>query len=467
MGWSLRSDKLLMKIEKFARSVRIEVSAERAFAWHQRPGAFERLVPPWLKVDRLSGPPKLQDGTEVVLRSGRWPFYFRWVARHRDVRPPLQFVDEQARGPFSRWVHTHRFEAAGPTGCVLTDEIEYRPPFGLGAGWIRRELERIFRFRHHVTRCDLRAHAAGPDQPLRVLVTGSRGLLGSHLLPYLTSGGHEVVRLLHRPDPTLMGALDLENEGSEAWEGMDAVVHLAGANLATRRWTPQWKSELRASRIGFTRRLVERLARLARPPRVLVCASATGWYGMSAGEKFDEKSPAGQGFLAELTRDWEAAADPAGHRGIRVVHLRFGMILSPRGGALGKMLPLFRAGLGGPLGDGRQWTSWIALDDALDVILRALQRTPLSGPVNTVAPFPVSNASFMASLGRALGRPAVLRVPSGILRLAFGEMADALLLGGAQVLPSRLMEDGFAFRFPMLDAALRHMFGHYPMGAMK
>lgn len=454
-----------MKTERFTRSVRLEVPAERAFAWHARPGAFERLVPPWQKVELLSGSPELRDGAEVVLRLGRGPLRFHWVARHRDVRPPAQFVDEQVRGPFSRWVHTHRFEAEGPTGCVLTDEIEYRPPLGLGAKRVRKELQRLFRFRHCVTHHDLRAHAANPGPGMRILVTGSRGLLGSHLLPYLTGGGHKAVRLLHRPDPAFPGALDLEHGDSGAWEDLDAVVHLAGANLAARRWTPEWKRELRASRTDFTRRLAERLARLTRPPHVLVCASATGWYGSGSTGKLAEDAPAGQGFLAELTRDWEAAAEPAVRRGIRVVHLRFGMILSPRGGALGRMLPVFRAGLGGPIGDGRQWMSWIALDDALDAILRALWHTTLSGPVNAVAPFPVSNASFAASLGRALGRPAALRVPAGLLRLAFGEMADALLLQGAHVLATRLLEDGFAFRFPVLDAALRHMLGRYPPGA--
>lgn len=274
-----------------------------------------------------------------------------------------------------------------------------------------------------------------------------------------------MIRLLHRPDPMFPGALDLKTTDSEAWEGLDAVVHLAGANLAARRWTPEWKRELRASRIDFTRRLTERLSRLAHPPRVLVCASATGWYGSGSDWKIAEDAPAGQGFLAELTREWEAAAEAAARCGIRVVHLRFGMILSSRGGALGKMLPVFRAGLGGPVGDGRQWMSWIALDDALDVILRALWRTTLSGPVNAVAPFPVSNASFAASLGRALGRPAALRVPAGLLRLVFGEMADALILQGAQVLAARLLEDGFTFRFPILDAALRHMLGRYPLGS--
>lgn len=453
-----------MKTRRFTRSVRLEVPVEAAFRWHANPGAFERLVSPWQAVKLLSGAPELRDGTEVALRVGSFPLRVRWVARHRDVRPPSQFVDEQVRGPFTWWVHTHRFEPEGTGSCVLTDEIEYRPPLGLGFGLVGKELERLFRYRHCVTRHDLRVHADNPGPPLRVLVTGSRGLLGSHLLPYLTAGGHRVKRLLHRADPAFPDALGLENVDPASWEGIDAVVHLAGANLAERRWSPDRKRELHASRVEFTHRLAERLSRLESPPRVLVCASATGWYGNTR-DKVDEATPAGTGYLPGLTREWEAAAEPAGRRGVRVVHLRFGMVLSPRGGALGAMLPVFRAGLGGPLGDGRHWMSWIALDDALDAILRALTRKTLSGAVNVVAPFPVSNASFSASLGRALGRPAGLRAPATCLRLAFGEMADALLLSGAQVLPSRLTEDGFTFRFPILDAALRHLLGRYPPGS--
>jgi uncharacterized protein (TIGR01777 family) len=452
-----------MTPERFTRSVRLEVPAQRAFAWHCAPGAFERLAPPWMGVERLSGPDGILEGAEVELRVRQGPFRCRWVARHRDVRPPLQFVDEQVRGPFSCWVHAHRFEPDGTSACLLSDEVEFRPPLGLGAGWVRAELERLFRYRHAVTRLDLRAHAAAPARPLRVLVTGSRGLLGAHLLPYLSAGGHHPVRLLHRPVPSLPDALTLDSADPAAWEGLDAVVHLAGANLAARRWTPARKRELASSRVEFTRRLAERLAALANPPPVLVCASATGIYGdLPRGEKVTEDAPPGEGFLAALARDWEAAAGPAARAGIRVVHLRFGMVLSPRGGALGKMLPAFRTGLGGPLGDGTQWVSWIALDDALDAILHALGRRALAGPVNAVAPFPVSNASFASSLARALGRPAALRAPAAALRLAFGEMADALLLRGAQATPARLLAEGFSFRYPVLDAALRHLLGRYP-----
>lgn len=456
-----------MKTVRFTRSVRLGVSVKTAFRWHIRPGVFERLTPSWQDAAPLSTPPELRDGAEFALRVQHGPFRLRWTGRPRDVQPPTRFVGERQRGPFSPWIHTHRFEEEDLGGCRLTDDVEFRLPFGLGAEWIRAELRRIFRYRHSIIRHDLRAHAAAPDRSMRILVTGSRGLLGSHLVPFLIAGGHRIARLLHLPHPEFPDALNLGSGPVGAWEGLDAVVHLAGANLAARRWTAERKRVLRASRVEFTARLAERLAALAQPPRVVICASATGWYGNGQrGQAVSEGAPAGNGFLADLTRDWDAAAAPLRRAGIRVVHLRFGMILSPRGGALRKLLPVFRAGLGGPIGDGRQWVSWIAMDDALDVILRAIWRRELTGPLNAVAPYPVSNASFATAIGRVLGRPASRRAPAPLLRVVFGEMADALLLDGVQALPTRLMEDGFSFRLPTLEAALRHMLGRYlPLSA--
>lgn len=456
-----------MHAERLTRRVRLETSAQRAFAWHVRPEAFERLAPAWRDARVLASAAAPANESEIRLREGRGIWRWTRIVRLHGLRPPGEFLEERRGGLFPPQTHFHRFEAEGSTGCVHTEEVEFRTPAGFAADRLRAEIQRHLHFRHAVLRADLRAHAAAPDRPMNILVTGARGLIGRHLIPYLAAGGHRAVRLARRADPSDPGALAWESSDSERWEGFDAVVHLAGANLASRRWTRAWKQTLRASRVEFTRRLAERLAGLSRPPRALVCASAVGWYGTAHGtEAASEEAPAGTGFLAELVRDWEAAATPAQRAGIRVTHLRFGMILSPRGGALGKMLPAFRAGLGGPLGDGRQWVSWIAMDDALDVIHRAIWRGRLVGPVNAVAPFPVSQASFAAALGRVLGRPARWRVSARLVDLAFGEMGRALLLEGVQATPARLMEDRFAFRFPTLDAALRHLFGRYPKGTI-
>ncbi len=297
---------------------------------------------------------------------------------------------------------------------------------------------------------------------MRVGITGATGLLGRSLWDRLAGAGHAVVPVSRRPlpggvrwDPT-RGELD-----GRALRGCEAVVNLAGARIAPARWTDAYKREIRDSRVGATRLLSEALARLEPRPRVLLSASATGYYGPRPWEEvLDEGSPAGGGFLASVCVDWEAATQPAQEAGIRTVLLRTGPVLSRRGGFLGPLLPLFRLGLGGPVGDGRQGVSWIALEDWLRAVEFLLERTELAGPVNLTAPEPVPFADFARTLGRVLRRPAVLRVPAFAVRLAFGrEMADEVLLGGQRAVPRRLQEAGFEFRLPALEPALRGAVG--------
>ncbi len=296
--------------------------------------------------------------------------------------------------------------------------------------------------------------------PLRVLVSGARGLVGRALLPGLRAAGHEAVVLTrHATGP---GEVEWDPAGgrldARGIEGCDAVVHLAGEPIGA-RWTPARKALIRASRVAGTGLLARRLAALERPPRVLVSVSAVGYYGDRGDEPLDESSPAGTGFLPEVCRAWEAAAVPAAARGIRVVHPRLGLVLAPRGGALARMLLPFRLGLGGPLGDGRAWWSWVAIDDVIAVIERALVDDRLAGPVNVVAPGAVTNRTFTRALGRALSRPALLPLPAFALRALFGEMADGALLASARVAPARLQAAGHVFRFPALEEALRHLLG--------
>jgi uncharacterized protein (TIGR01777 family) len=234
-------------------------------------------------------------------------------------------------------------------------------------------------------------------------------------------------------------------------------VHLAGETVAG-RWTDSKKARIRGSRLTGPRVLSQALAALDSPPEVLVCASAVGFYGKRGDESIDERDPGGSGFLADVVREWEAAAWPAVDAGIRVVNLRFGVVLSPGGGALKAMLPVFRLGLGGRLGSGRQYLSWVALDDVVGAILHALSVAGLSGPVNTTAPNPATNAEFSRTLGRVLGRPAIVPAPAFAIRLALGEFSGEVL-GGARVLPAKLLESGYAFRFPQLEDALRHVLG--------
>lgn len=292
---------------------------------------------------------------------------------------------------------------------------------------------------------------------MNILVTGARGFIGSALVSRLANGGHRVMPLLRatggsEAGPTWnppAGQVRLEPAGP-----LDAVVHLAGENIG-QRWTPTAKARIRASRVDATRLLCEALARLPQPPRVLICASATGFYGDRGGEMLDEMSAPGTGFLPEVCQAWEAAADVARQRGIRVVHLRLGIVLARHGGALAKMLPAFRFGLGGWLGAGRQYWSWIALEDLLRVVELALQDDRLSGVVNAVSPEPVTNADFTRALARALRRPAVLPMPAFAVQWLFGEMGRDALLASARVRPVRLLKSGFEFRFPQLDAVFK------------
>jgi len=292
-----------------------------------------------------------------------------------------------------------------------------------------------------------------------VLLSGSTGLIGSELLWLLTAGGHHVTRLVRSPapfpEPTIVW--NYRNAPFDPAElgPIDAVVHLAGENISAGRWTAARKERIRSSRIVSTRLLAEAIARAAQPPQVFVVASAIGYYGDRGDELLTEDSPPGTDFLAGVVQDWEAAARPAVDAGIRVVHTRFGVVLSTRGGALAKMLPLFRAGVGGRLGSGQQYMSWVALEDAAGAVAHALQTDALRGPVNVVAPNPVTNHEFTKALGAALGRPTFVVVPPFALRLVYGEMADATLLASTRASAEKLVASGFSFRHPTLETVLK------------
>lgn len=296
---------------------------------------------------------------------------------------------------------------------------------------------------------------------MKVLVSGSSGLIGSALVPALRQAGHQVVRLVRRrPEPPdeFFWLPDAGQLDRSALEGVDAVVHLAGETIG-KRWTSSAKERIRASRIEGARLLTEAMREMGTPPRVFVSASAVGYYGDRGSEILDENEAPGRGFLAEVCKDWEAATRPAVERGVRVVNARTGIVLSGRGGALKAMLPLFQLGLGGVLGDGRQYMSWIAIDDVVRGYLHLLEDSGLSGPVNLTSPNPVTNAEFTQTLAKVLGRPAFLRVPAQVLTLPMGEMAQETLLASQRAIPRRLLERGFQFQYPELEGALRHVLG--------
>lgn len=294
---------------------------------------------------------------------------------------------------------------------------------------------------------------------MRILLAGASGLIGGALVPALRAAGHEPVRLVRRPaaapdeivwDPA-RGEVDWPKLGA-----IDAIVNLAGENVGASRWTAARRESIFRSRVDATRTLVALIAKLPRKPAVFISASAVGFYGDRGDERLDERAPIGRGFLPEVCLAWETHAEGAARAGVRTVLLRFGVVLANGGGALAKMLPVFRLGLGGRLGSGRQWMSWIALTDAVGAVQHALATAELSGPVNVVAPGEVTNAEFTAALGRVLGRPTVFPVPAFALRLAVGQgMADEALLASTRAVPAKLAASGFVFRQGELEPALR------------
>ena len=295
---------------------------------------------------------------------------------------------------------------------------------------------------------------------MKVLVSGATGLVGSELVPFLTNKGHDVYRLTHskpREARDIVWDPPRHELPKARIEGTEVVVHLAGENIAGKRWNPNVKDDLRHSRIDGTRLLCETMTQLQVLPKTLICASAIGYYGDRGNELLNETSTHGTGFLADLCRDWEAACEPARGKGIRVVNLRIGVILSTKGGGLAKMLMPFKMGVGGVLGSGNQYWSWISIDDVVGVINHCITNESLAGPVNTTSPCPVTNYEFTKTLGMVLGRPTLIPTPGFAARLALGEMADDLLLSSSRVMPNRLSESGYQFLYPTLEPALKHL----------
>ncbi|MFK7988000.1 MAG: TIGR01777 family oxidoreductase [Sandaracinaceae bacterium] len=450
--------------ETFVARTRFTAPAERVFDLHTTPQSLPRLTPPFdpMTVVRTDG--GIHEGDRTVLRIPVFgPLRVGWTAEHRGYRPPHEFRDVQVKGPFARWEHTHRVEPDGPEACVLTDHIEYKLPFGplgrLGRGFVQAKLARGFRWRHARMAHDLSLHAHS-DTPLRVAMSGASGMLGSALTALLVTGGHTVVPLVRDGRP---GGIPWDVRAGELdcreLEGFDAVVHLAGSNIG-QRWTPSVREEAMQSRERGTQLIARALGQLKRPPRVFVSMSATGYYGHRS-EPVDESAKAGEGFLAEVCQRWEEASRVPG---VRVVNPRMGVVLSPTGGALKKMLLPFSVGLGGRLGDGRQGFPWVSIEDAVGALYWMLLEPSLEGPVNVTGPELLDNATFTKRLGHVLRRPTLLPAPAFALRLALGEMADEALLNGVRARPNALTASGYPFMHPTLEPALRHVLGRAAPG---
>ena len=291
---------------------------------------------------------------------------------------------------------------------------------------------------------------------MKVFVTGASGLVGTDLCAQLVAEGHEVGKLVRRPAKTDAEVQWNPVDGtieSEKLEGCDAIIHLAGENIAGRRWNDAFKAKIRDSRVDGTRLIAEAVAGLANPPSVVVCASAIGYYGDRGDEQMFEDSTPGDDFLADVCKEWEQAADPIRARGIRTVHLRIGVILSTKGGALAKMLFPFKMGGGGIIGNGRQYWSWVSLDDVVGGLIHCMNTKELDGPVNGTSPEPATNYDFTKTLGKVLKRPTFLPMPAFAAKLAFGEMGEALMLSSTRVIPKKLVDSGYQFKHSGLESA--------------
>ena len=456
-----------MKPWIYTKSTRIHAPVETAFAWHARNGAISRLTPPWAPLEMISRSGfGIDKGVKVLFRIRMFGVPMAWEAEHIAWEENRLFRDRQIRGPFALWEHTHRFIPQSENTTLMEDEVRFRLPLGFLSrpfyGFAMGELDRMFSYRHRRLKHDLENHA-DKGSPKRILISGASGTIGSVLVPFLRTCGHEVVRLVRKTrdltqdelfwDPS-RGILDLDRAGS-----FDAVINLNGLDISGGRWTPEYKKKIIDSRVLSTRLLASKLSRLDQKPEVFVSSSAIGFYGDSGDQILEEEASEGECFISSVCSQWEDASSDAREAGIRTVLLRIGVVLTPAGGALAKMELPFRMGLGVKFGQGSQYISWISMEDVLSAILHILESRAINGQVNLTAPHPVTNEEFSRTLARVFHKKVLFTLPEFLVRMVWGEMGKETLMASARVVPGKLMESGFSFQHATLEPALRDMLG--------
>lgn len=449
----------------------LKLAPKTVFGWHLRFGAAARLTPPWEKARTLREEGKVDEGRKRFIKIGLAGFELDWVDRFIDYAPESSFTTELAKGPLPQFRHIRTFDTE-ERGTVLTDEVHYRLPGSvlgqaLLGGYVKRRLRKLFRFRHRRAGYDLAHLEQYKSKPhLKIAVTGASGDIGQALVPFLNTCGHEVWRLVRRkPYPNTREIFWNPETGEiddKKLAEMDAVIHLAGLNIGEAAWSSERKTRLLENRKVGAELLSDTLARLKKGPETLIVASAIGYYGHQPGKVLNEESLPGNGFAPLLCQTIEESTASAYKAGVRVVHARLGVVLSHRGQFMKKMLPSFKAGAGAMLGDGYQYLSWVAQDDALYALHHILHTRALKGAVNITAPLPVTNRDFADSLARVLGRPRLFNIPAWLVRWLFGQMGEELMLADACVVPDKLRDSGFKHSFPMLDGALRWTLGKLP-----
>ena len=450
-----------------------DAPVEDVWAWYDSKGAFRRIMPEWEGIRPVKAGALVDDAT-TRFKITLGPLRPTWVARHYGVVSGEVFNDVMEKGPFGAWDHEHRFVSTGSNTSEIRDTIQWKLPLHPLTFWtapftVKGRMNQMFAYRTLRVQEDLKRIAQYADQPKqRVLVSGSTGLIGMQLCAFLQAAGHEVVRLL-RPSSVLPS--DVADEPTVVWndqtgeviegslEGFDTVIHLAGAGIGDKRWNAKRKALIESSRTLPTENLVRLFGALEKPPKTFMSGSAVGYYGNRKDEQLTESSSPGEGFLANLAQQWEAAAAPAQDLGIRTVWLRTGIVTTPMGGALKPMLLPTLMGAGGPLGGGRQYQSWISLHDHIYATYHLMMNSSCEGPYNLTAPEPVTQRQYAKTLGKVMLRPWFAPAPGFVLKIMFGELAQALILDGQRVLPQRLIESGFTFQHERLESCLRQCLG--------
>ena len=464
-----------MTISTYKSELEVPVPVDQLFSWHENPGAFERLTPPFepVKVKKRKGG---IDGGEVHLQMNLGPIPLPWVARHHDYIKNEQFLDEQVSGPFASWNHAHLFEKIDAKSSKLIDKIDYKLPFGtvgktFGGAFAEQKIKQMFAYRRNITKNDLVSQSKYSGSPLNIAVTGGSGLIGSQLKPYLTTAGHSVENIVRgRPQKGEL-SWNLENKTMSNLSGKDVVVHLAGepiskplGGMVPLPWTKWKRNEILKSRVEGTKLISEHIASLNNPPKVMICASAVGYYGDRGEDLLSESEESGDDYFSHVVSEWEKAAQPAIDAGIRVVFLRIAPVMSPLGGALQVLGNAARLGSSPPVAGGKQWWSWISLDDVVDVIYHSIINEKLSGPVNVASPNPVRQKEWASTLAKVIwGRfgplTGLIPVPGFVLKSVLGEFGDVLALSSIKIDSSKLLDSGYEFRFENLEDCFRHLLG--------
>jgi uncharacterized protein len=432
---------------------KIHALSKELFDWNMSRSAFARSLPPSLKIKILEEGEKR---TKFLLPIG--PLCILWIIERKEKEEGVSFTDELIQGPFVSLEHRCLFTALSDHLTEVEDRVEYRLPFSyigyiFGNRSAQKRIRSVLNYRHSILKNDLECFERYPKTKLKILIAGGSGFTGSHLTSFLETAGHQVLLLSRKKGSSLYWDPQREEISLDKLENFDAVINLSGENIAT-FWTKEKKKRLFESRVNTTRFLVSSLNSLKSPPKVLLSASAIGFYGDNKEKILDENAPKGEGFLSDLCTAWEKEA--LNFKG-RTAIMRFGAVLSPDGGALKRLLPAFKAGLGGPLGSGEQVLSWISIDDLLYQLYHLLMMPTLEGIFNFSTPNPVTNRQFSSLLAKQLHRPAYCKVPAALLKSLYGRMAEETLLASTKAMPDRLLQSGAHFAFPDLKSALSHL----------